>query len=206
MEVICLNYRNYQRARDAAWRILIDCGVDRLPVETVALCGKLGCRLYSYEAGRRLIQAFRLERQAGAADGFTVMHRGVPYVFYNGKTTAGRQRFTVAHELGHIVLGHLGESEHSTRNREPAQDDAPEETQANQFAARLLAPACVLHALQALTPKEISALCGISMQAACFRAERMCELEARGRFLQHPLEREVMAQFEAFVRSHLASI
>ncbi len=53
-----------------------------------------------------------------------------------------RQRFTIAHELGHIVLGH-------TENGHQYRDEAskfnfnisiPEETQANKFAAELLAP------------------------------------------------------------------
>ena len=47
-----------------------------------------------------------------------------------------RQRFTIAHELGHLLLEHAdlrnNEDDYSTKN--------PEETAANKFAAELLVP------------------------------------------------------------------
>ena len=36
-----MNYKDYQDARDAAWKILLDCGVNRLPVEITQICRKL---------------------------------------------------------------------------------------------------------------------------------------------------------------------
>lgn len=96
-----------------------------------------------------------------------------------------------AHELGHIVLGHLEQAEYTTRNREPGQDDAPIEAMANVFASRLPAPARVLHDRKALTPEVIPELCDISLISAAFRAGRMEILEARGRYGTTPLEREV---------------
>ena len=35
-------YSNYKTARDKAWKILIDCKVDKLPVSTGALCERYG--------------------------------------------------------------------------------------------------------------------------------------------------------------------
>lgn len=67
------------------------------------------------------------------------------------------------------------------------------------FASRLLAPACVLWALDARTPEEIASLCKISHQAAAFRAERMELLYRRGKFLASPLERKVYEQFSKFI-------
>ena len=69
------------------------------------------------------------------------------------------------------------------------------------FASRLLAPACVLWALNARTPEEIAALCQISHQAAKFRAERMAILYERNRFLSSPLERKVYDQFKEFIET-----
>lgn len=56
-----------------------------------------------------------------------------------------RQRFTVAHELGHCFLGHLdGINNHIVFRDGPAQFSAsvlrPKETAANRFAAELLIP------------------------------------------------------------------
>ena len=74
------------------------------------------------------------------------------------------------------------------------------EREANVFASRLLAPACVLWALDVKTPEQIAALCRISHQSASFRAERMQILYQRNRFLSSPLERKVYEQFTEFIR------
>lgn len=200
-----MNYKNYQDARDAAWKILIDSHADSLPVDIRAICRHLGCKLYSYDNGWRIINAFKLRDQTEKTDGFTVLYHGTPYIFYSRSVSETRQRFTIAHEIGHIVLGHVGEGKYTMINREPSPRDSTDETQANQFAARILAPACVLNALDAVEAEQISSLCGISHQSAEFRSNRMKQLRTRGKFMSHPLEREVMRQFEPFVRSRLES-
>ena len=77
-----------------------------------------------------------------------------------------------------------------------------EEQEADMFAARLLAPACVLHELHATTATEIAKICNISMQAAKNRAERMQVLEARNKYYLHPLEQQVRKQFEDFIKEY----
>ena len=76
------------------------------------------------------------------------------------------------------------------------------ESSANVFARDLLAPACVLHELQILTPEQIAKACNISMPAAKNRAERMQVLEARNKYYLHPLERRVREQFEDFIKEY----
>ena len=71
---------------------------------------------------------------------------GRPLIVYNPTEHRVRQRFTIAHELGHYVLNH-GE-----RNRDKPEQFSmsfgdPVETDANTFAARLLMPATFVHAL-----------------------------------------------------------
>lgn len=53
-----------------------------------------------------------------------------------------RQRFTIAHELGHHVLGHTasGHQYRDEANKFSVHVPIPEESQANKFAAELLAP------------------------------------------------------------------
>ena len=194
------NYNNYKQARDAAWHILIDCKIDRLPVHVGTICKHYGYKLYAYSRNTALIEHVGLTEHASRTDGFTVCAGGTYYIFYNDRnTTIQRQRFTVAHEIGHIQLQHIGDAQYTRINREPAPHDDPAETQANQFAARLLAPACVLHELHALQPDQIAKLCGISMTAAAFRAERIKILEDRNRFYLSPLERAVRDQFRQFI-------
>lgn len=116
------------------------------------------------------------------------------YIIYADEQSPQRCRFTIAHELGHIFLGHLFKTD---GNGFLITDDA--EYSANVFARDLLAPACVLHELQALTSAAIANLCDISLEAATYRAERMAELERRNAFYLHPLERQVKEQFADFI-------
>lgn len=93
------------------------------------------------------------------------------------------QRYTIAHEIGHILLG----------------ENSPEDA-AERFAIGILAPACVLHALRVERAEDIAKLCNISITAASHRAERMKILNKRDKFLTHPLEEQVFEQFEQFIQ------
>lgn len=193
------NYKNYQQARDAAWQILIDCQVSSLPVNVGQICKQLSIPAYTYRKASQVIADAGLSAQMSVTDGFTFCTGGKAYIFYDGICSIGRQRFTVAHELGHIVLGHVGEGQYTLVNREPDPKDDPHEVQANQFAARILAPACVLHAMGITKAEDISRVCNISPPAAQFRAARLAVLKGRGRYLSHPLERQVFKQFTDYL-------
>lgn len=179
-----MNYRKYQNARDLAWRVLIEEKVTALPVDVVDLCRSMGIRVQYY-------------KPTDKNDGYCTIFLGRPRIFVSSVCSPERQRFTIAHELGHILLGHVGRVE--LVNREPSGSDNPIEHDANVFASRLLAPACVLWALDARTPEQIAALCQISYQAARFRAKRMELLYARNKFLTSPMEQQVYAQFGEFI-------
>ena len=179
-----MNYTDYKNSRDLAWRVLINENVRELPVKVVRLCKQMGIRVITFTPETD-------------SDGFSTIVDGQAQIFVSDRCSRERQRFTVAHELGHILLGHVGEYE--LVNREPSPGDNPIEQAANVFASRLLAPACVLWALDARTPEQIAALCQISHQSAAFRAERMTVLYQRNKFLTSPLERQVYDQFWDFI-------
>lgn len=187
-----MDYRDYKISRDLAWQILITEHVTELPVKVGDLCRNMGIRMQLYEP-------------TDQNDGFCAIMDDEARIFVSRNCIPERQRFTAAHELGHILLGHVGK--YQLVNREPSSQDNQIEQAANVFASRLLAPACVLWALNARTPEEIAELCRISRRAAAFRAERMAILYERGRFLSSPLERKVYEQFSEFIdrQKHLAA-
>lgn len=197
-----MSYDNYKTARDMAWKILLECGIDALPVRPSVICDHYGWVLADYHTGASSIALLGLEELTKQTDGFCAVTKSHAYIFFDSTLPAGRQRFTIAHEVGHLVLGHVTPGGVTTVNREPTPGDNPIERQANQFAARLLAPACVLHELGVVTPEAIQQACGLSRQAATYRADRMQELEHRNRYYVSLLERRVLQQFA----SHIARV
>lgn len=197
------DYQHYKQARDAAWRILIDCQIKELPVPLNVVYKQLGIRIFSYVDASQFILDLGLKPMLSKTDGLSLYNEDTPVVLFDQSLPIGRKRFTIGHELGHIILRHVKPGQITIKNREPAPNDDPFETVANQFAARLLAPACVLWGLNIHTPEEISRLCHISITAARFRAERMEVLYKRGKFLTSPLERQVFEQFHDFINRRL---
>jgi len=96
-------------------------------------------------------------------------------IIVNSKHSKTRQRFTIAHELGHAVLHHHligdGITDNSAYRAEATTPHpkigASEETEANKFAASLLMPAEAIIDLQnrGLEPKDIAARLGVSLSA-----------------------------------------
>ena len=182
-----MDYHSYQKARDLTWELLLRNRVSALPVRISELCAAEGISI-------------RLFSPCKESDGKSLILNGQPYILVSRAVPPERQRFTAAHELGHVLLGHVGR--YQLVNREPSPGDNPIEREANVFASRLLAPACVLWGCRLHTPDEIMDLCRISRQAAEYRAARMEQLYRREKFLTSPLERQVYEQFLPFINVH----
>lgn len=100
------------------------------------------------------------------------------------------------HEISHILLGHSTIQLHDSQVFEKK----PEyETAADMLAIRILAPACVLWALNAKTPEEIMKWCKIPHRRAKQRADRMKELYKRDAFFRSKKEQAVFRQFIPFL-------
>lgn len=182
-----MDYGKYKNARDMSWKILLDMDVRSLPVNVSLICRTMGITVKYYDG-------------TPESDGESMILDGQPIIFVSRNKPAPRQRFTAAHELGHILLGHIGWGK--LVNREPSPRDNPLEQEANVFASRLLAPACVLWGCGVKSAQDIMELCNISRQAAEFRWQRLQRLLIRGKFLTSPLEREVYERFAQYIAAH----
>lgn len=194
-----MHYKSYQNMRNATWRILIDCGINRLPVDIDTICLKLGILVLSYDAGAELIERGHLYRAVRHTNGLALYLKDTPVILFNEMQELQQILFTVAHELGHIVLKHVEPGIPTPAHQGAAWSATPKETAANQFAARLLAPACALWGLGLHRPEEIMEQCQIPRPAAEYRARRMAVLYQRQKFLTSPLERALHRQFLPYI-------
>lgn len=204
-------YRYYQEARDTAWRALLRLKDKRLPVDAEALAKEVGMEVLPFpdaEENPRLAALLSGEEKAAAV---SLRIRGKWHIFLREKALDDHlRRFAVAHELGHLLLGHetrvISPGVRAFESRENAGDilEDPEDLAdyaADIFAVRLLAAACLLHELHIDSSGEIAALCGLPPRAAALRAERMELLNERDAFFTHTLERQVRDQFLPYLRS-----
>jgi len=118
-------------------------------------------RLYSkHSAGRRPVDVEKIATELGAAihknrvqddvSGFLVWQKGRPIIGVNARHSLNRQRFTIAHEIGHIVLHpqltlHIDDTfAVKLRSDKSRRGDDADEKEANLFAAELLMPGDLL--------------------------------------------------------------
>lgn len=182
-----MNYGIYKSARNASWQCLIDCGIAELPIRPVQIAAHFG--IHCKQAKKSELNGVSGEIRAIDDE---------VYISFDAEEPKARQRYTIMHELGHYLLGHLGAT---LLSRSESECHPEEEQAAERFAIDILAPACVLWGLSLHSAADIAAVCNISMQSAAIRAERMEMLYQRNMFLTHPLERQVYKNFEFFVKS-----
>jgi Zn-dependent peptidase ImmA (M78 family) len=113
-------------AAKSLWRDMYKAGRYAEPVDVFAAAEHLGLDVVYWEPEEKDL--------AG------VLIRSARTIFVNASLSAARIRFTVAHELGHYVLGH-GDAGC------PCPSRAEEEREADRFAAALLLPAAVLRSM-----------------------------------------------------------
>lgn len=120
-------------ARSLARKLLAECGVKEPPVSVRALVGHL-------QKGHDL-EVFPCEAFSDNLSGtLTVvslegLDEDYKRIDFNKRHHFNRQRFTIAHEIGHLVMKTTCSNPHADYG-----DVRPYEVEANQFAAELLMP------------------------------------------------------------------
>ena len=187
-----INYGKYKYVRNASWQVLLDYNVRQLPVKITDIAKQADIKVVK-NSDCHLLKDNQI--------GLSILIDSKWYIVFDDNMSSERARFTIAHELGHIFLGHISLLNRSDSENE-YKEKPEEETQADMFAARLLAPACVLWGLHLHSANDISQICNISYQAATYRAQRMELLYKRNKFLTSQLERKVYSNFENFIKQY----
>ena len=208
-------YQQYREARNTAWRALLQLPEKRLPVDAEGLARRLGMEVLPFPRYTEEPKLYGFLEKAGEGPCRSLRIRGRWHIFLrDGMLDDAGRRFAVAHEMGHLLLGHetrsLSPGVRAFASLENSGDvlDDPESLEdyaADIFAVRLLAPACLLHEMHIDQPGRIAALCGLPPRAAALRAERMDILNERDAYYSDPLEGQVRDAFLPFLREQHAS-
>lgn len=124
--------KSHDNIRQEAQRALKKCGVIKAPVDVEAVARGLGALV-------------RYSPFEGELAGMLVRGDGQPVIGVNSIHPRNRQRFTIAHECGHLLL-HKAEVHVDRRLQVHRRDEMssmaidPDEIEANRFAAELLMP------------------------------------------------------------------
>lgn len=200
-----------------AWQALLKSQCATLPIPLWQIVREEGIQCYPYRQADQIIRLLSLSEAVQSSDGFCFAFHGCFYILYNDATSDARQRFTIAHELGHC-LWTRGKDASATKREDSAvihlapvdesQTDPDSDVEAfcNVFASRLLMPMYMLFALDISSAEEIERVFDVSRQAAQIRFERYQEMRLRQRvtgcFLSSPLERRAYERFRQSLIHH----
>ncbi|MCL1903182.1 MAG: ImmA/IrrE family metallo-endopeptidase [Oscillospiraceae bacterium] len=124
-------------------------------------------------------------------DIYIVLTHALPATINSGIKRAKRINWTLAHEVGHVVLGHL-------------RDGETEERQANSFASELLMPELLMLELRLglgreLGVNEVSRLFGVSREAAL---NRIGQVEQKARYSAY-LKNELIEKYRYLLDDYI---
>lgn len=171
--------------------------ITALPVSPVEAAAAEGVTTVAYSAVSEIYCRELEELYRQSRFGFSFEKDGRYIIAVNDRLCSERRRrFTIAHELGHCVLGHLN------NGNIPCASD---ERAADMFAAELLAPLCVLNFCGVMSPPEISRMCGISRKAAEIRFAELQKKRVSGfDFLGNDDDIRIVTRFSRYITSRLS--
>lgn len=191
------NQPRYAYARQRAYRLLCELAIDRLPVDpwkvaaafpNVHICKWTDLRDNCHDKDPLFINK-------EGADAKTQHLRGQSdylVVYDDSKENYQRIRWTIAHEIGHIVLGHLTTFEATAlcRGSLSEMEYMVLEREADTFAVNLLAPMTIIKRLPSIqTKSDFMKLCELSENASDNCMKELKELKS-GKKLPFPIKEE----------------
>jgi Zn-dependent peptidase ImmA (M78 family) len=153
---------------------LLDKSISQLPINPFQIIknNKWGLITYTELAEIHNLEIADIIAAYQSEDGYTIFDGENYTIAYNDAiSTASRIRFTLMHEIGHIVLRHLTDFEETILHRSTLTEKKYKvlENETNTFARNVLAPAPIVSKLKSYSDKDISHIFQISLHAATIR-------------------------------------
>lgn len=146
---------NYEFATKMAYKFLIAEGITSFPIDVFALVKKHKWAIITFnELAQQLGISYELLKESLGDCWGTVHFNGINYaIAYDDDLCKGAQYFTILHEIGHILMGHLtskGCIKVHSNDIELGNENEYEkmENEANCFARNVAAPISLLDELE----------------------------------------------------------
>ncbi len=148
-----LTGKRYDFIKEVVCDLFIRYKVKCIPVSGFEIAFKMGVSLVAYSG---LSEKKRGVVLGLSKDGFVYINKNRTYIYYNDmRISYERQNWTVLHEIGHIVLNHMG-------------NNAQEEYEADFFAKYAIAPPVLVHRIKPESFWDIYEHFDISFTAAIY--------------------------------------
>ncbi|AUM96360.1 ImmA/IrrE family metallo-endopeptidase [Clostridium sporogenes] len=170
----------YKFIKDTINNLFIKLSINSYPIELMNIFSKIkNCRVVSYSKHMNKYNLTEAEviEHFGSDEGCTIYNfeKDRYLVFYNDLNIyykkPARRRWTLAHELGHVLLCHhtISNKTKIFRNKLTDAEYVWMEAEANRFASLLLANPLILHKLNIKTNLDIVKICRLSEEASIYR-------------------------------------
>lgn len=132
-KLVRLEHSRYEEIKEVVADTIEDAKITSFPFDVFEVARRLDVKLVSYQS---LSDKRKNACLSKSEDAFSILiefeNRMEWRIYYNQEIGYHRVRFTIMHELGHIMLDHDDGNE-------------VEESEANFFSKHILAPPCIMH-------------------------------------------------------------
>ena len=145
----------YEEIKKIVVELFTQHSINSMPIEGFALAVKLGIKIIPYSAYRHqngIVEIMEKQSKEGFSDGECIY-------FNDNCNSYERINWTIMHEIAHIILKHLEESDVA-------------EAEANFFAGYAIAPIVLIHKFNIKDFHEIPRKFGLSMEASLYAFNR----------------------------------
>lgn len=177
--------KRYEEIKKEIKKFFIYYGIEKFPLDPFEICKKMNINLIKYSS-LSTMTTMKLYAQ-GNEDAVTHVDNKNIKIFYNDLKIPERIRFSLMHEIGHIVLKHLENSQIA-------------EIEANFFAAYSLAPTAVIAYFEPTTCTDIAKRFYISNKCAENRMEQYQLWENKGKFSTNSCDEEFLPLFKNYLK------
>lgn len=165
----------FRYAAQKAHDLLIELGINRFPISTDVIIDELDYkfRILSYSQAKEILKTddpFHLHQTHSEARTIKIREQDTAMIIYDDTLNVpnSRIRWSIVHEIGHIMLGHLDDFENTSLNRGGITDSeyGVLEVEAHHFASEFLMPTPILKALENINVESIISIFDVSDEAA----------------------------------------